>query len=47
MKKIDDNELKKVNGGFTGWTLAGITFLAAFFAGVVDGIVKPRSCEEG
>ena len=46
MKKIDDKELKKVNGGFTGWTIAGIALIVTFVAGVVDGIAKPRSCEE-
>lgn len=44
MKKINDNELKKVNGGFTGWTLAAIALAGAFISGVLDGISNPRKC---
>ncbi len=44
MKKIDDAELSQVNGGFSGWALAGIAILVTFVAGVVDGIARPKDC---
>ena len=46
MKIINDAELSKVNGGFSGWALAGIGLLVTFVAGVVDGIARPKACNE-
>ena len=42
MKKINNNELKNINGGGFGlWALgAGIVFLI----GVVDGYTRPLKC---
>ncbi len=45
MKKINDLELKKVQGGFSGWALAGISLLVTFVAGVIDGIARPKKCQ--
>ena len=44
MRKTNDMELKEINGGFTGWTLAGIGLLVTFVAGVIDGIARPKKC---
>ena len=44
MQRINDNELKEVNGGFSGWALAGIGLLVTFVAGVIDGIARPKKC---
>ena len=44
MQKINDAELKEINGGFSGWALAGIGLLVSFVAGVIDGIARPKGC---
>ena len=44
MKRVDDKELVKVNGGFSGWALAGIGLIVTFVAGVIDGIARPKKC---
>ena len=44
MRKINDQELSKVNGGFSGWAIAGISMLVTFVAGVIDGLARPRDC---
>ena len=44
MNKISDSELSKINGGFSGWAIAGISLLVTFLAGVIDGIARPKKC---
>ncbi len=44
MKKINEKELMKINGGFSGWVVAGIGILITFIAGVVDGLARPKKC---
>jgi len=44
MKKIDDKELMKINGGFSGWIAVGIGIVVTFVAGVIDGIARPKKC---
>ena len=44
MKKIKDEELCKISGGFSGWALAGISLIVTFVAGVIDGIARPKKC---
>ena len=44
MKKLEDVELAKINGGFSGWLIAGISLLVTFAAGIIDGIARPRKC---
>ncbi len=44
MKKLKDEELVKINGGFSGWVVAGISILVTFVAGIIDGIARPRKC---
>lgn len=45
MQEINDKELKDINGGFSGWALAGIGLLVTFVAGVIDGIARPKGCK--
>ena len=45
MNKIKDEELKKINGGMSGWAIAGISLIVTFVAGVIDGIARPRGCK--
>ena len=44
MKKLNDNELKNINGGSWGlWALgAGVVFLI----GVIDGYTRPTKCSK-
>ena len=44
MKKINDNELNEINGGFSALTIAGIGILVTFAAGIIDGIARPKKC---
>lgn len=44
MKKLNDEELTQINGGFSGWVVAGISILVTFVAGIIDGIARPRKC---
>ena len=45
MKKINDENLNNINGGMSGWAIAGISLLVTFVAGVIDGIARPRACK--
>ena len=44
MNVLKDKELKDINGGFSGWAVAGISILVTFVAGVIDGIARPKKC---
>ena len=44
MTKIDDSELHEINGGFSGWAIAGISLVVTFVAGIIDGIARPKEC---
>ena len=44
MKKLNDLELKKVEGGMSGWAIMGISIAVAFVAGIIDGIARPIKC---
>ena len=44
MKKLDDLELKKVEGGMSAWALVGIGLVVTFVAGIIDGIARPFKC---
>ena len=45
MKKLNDLELKNIEGGISGWAIAGISIAVAFIAGILDGITRPLKCE--
>ncbi len=44
MRILEDEDLKNINGGISAWAVAGIGMLVTFFAGVLDGIVRPLKC---
>ena len=44
MKKLNDYELSKISGGFSGWVAAGICVVVTFVAGIIDGIARPKKC---
>lgn len=44
MKIIEENELKNINGGISGWAIAGLSAVGAFLVGVLNGIVHPFRC---
>ena len=44
MKRLDDLELKKIEGGMTVWTAVGIGLVVTFIAGIFDGIARPVKC---
>jgi len=46
MRKLKDNELERIEGGFSTWAAIGIASLVIFVSGVIDGIVHPKSCAE-
>ncbi len=42
--KVEDLELKKVEGGMTMWAAIGIGLAVTFVAGIIDGIARPERC---
>lgn len=46
MRKIEDEELKQVNGGISAWVIAGIGVVVTFVAGIIDGIARPKPCHK-
>ncbi len=47
MEKLTDKELVATQGGVSLWIGVGLGALAIFLAGMIDGIVHPKSCEGG
>lgn len=44
MKKLNSNELEKINGGFS-WALAvGIAAVITFITGLLEGYSNPKEC---
>ena len=44
MKKLTDNEMKKINGGFNVGLWLGIGAGVSFLIGLIDGIIRPLKC---
>ena len=45
MKKINDNELKNIDGGGVNvGLLVGIAAGVTFLIGLIDGIIRPLKC---
>jgi len=44
MKNIEENELKNINGGISGWGIIGLSALGSFLVGVLNGFVYPSKC---
>ena len=45
MKRVEDNELKNVEGGMSIAVAIGIGLAITFVAGIFDGIARPISCK--
>ena len=45
MRKVEEENLERITGGFSAWAALGIVSLVLFLSGVFDGIVHPKSCE--
>jgi len=46
VKKLNDEDLAKINGGITGWAVVGIGLVVTFVAGIIDGIARPKKCRD-
>lgn len=44
MKKMQDAELERINGGISGWVVAAIGAAIVFVSGIIDGIARPAKC---
>ena len=46
--KINNKTLEKINGGGSAaiWIGLGVTAIAVFLSGVIEGIANPKSCAE-
>ena len=45
MRKINNEEMKQINGGSRNWgILAGVGAAVSFFIGIIDGWTNPRKC---
>lgn len=47
MKKLNDEELRGVNGGISALMVVGIGTIITFLSGIVVGIAKPSKCHIG
>ncbi len=45
MKALENNELKKIEGGGFGWAIA-LGGALTFLIGVVDGYIRPLACNK-
>ena len=46
MREINENELKQIDGGFSISAAIGIGIGVVFLIGLIDGYVRPLSCNE-
>ncbi len=46
MKKINNNELKNINGGFSLGLAIAIPGIISLIAGILSGISNPESCNK-
>lgn len=44
MRKLSNNELEKISGGFSAWVAIGIVSTVIFLSGIFGGIVHPKEC---
>ena len=46
IKKVEDNDLEKVNGGSLEWVGVGLAIaaLVVFLSGVIEGFTNPGRC---
>ena len=46
MVRLNNEELKDVQGGFGAWAIAGLISACVFVIGVIDGIARPIRCNQ-
>lgn len=46
MKRLNNKELERIEGGFSAWAALGIASVVIFISGVIDGIVNPKACTD-
>ncbi len=46
MKKLNQEELEKINGGSASIIILGILAVGTIIAGIIDGITRPLGCHE-
>lgn len=46
MKNIEIKQLEKITGGFSAWMALGIASTVIFISGVLDGLVRPKGCDQ-
>lgn len=44
MKKLTNQELEKIHGGFSVWMALGIAATIIFLSGFFQGIAYPKEC---
>ena len=44
MVRLNNEELKDVQGGFGAWAISGLISACVFVIGVIDGIARPLRC---
>lgn len=45
MEQVKNEQLKNIKGGGISWGLvAGLSAIASFLAGIIDGIINPQKC---
>lgn len=45
MKKLNDKQLERINGGVSTLAVVGIASAVLFLCGIFEGIVYPKPCE--
>ncbi len=46
MRKLSNNELERIEGGFSFLSAAGIIGVGIFIIGVLDGFTRPLACRK-
>jgi len=46
MEKINAEQLDQIYGGGAGYIIIGIIAFCTLIAGIIDGLVRPLSCDE-
>lgn len=44
MKRTNNEKLKKITGGVSGWAVLAVSTAITFLAGIIEGYFYPKSC---
>ena len=44
MKKLKNEEMERISGGFSTWAAIAIAAAVIYVSGIIDGIVHPKAC---